>query len=87
MHTVKIIAAGLLLLAVFLGCGRFFGSGGAAKAALYFIAVWLLIAAGNMAAGVISAGYSVLEELPIFLLVFAVPSGVALLLRNVFFAS
>ncbi|HEX2669285.1 MAG TPA: hypothetical protein VHM25_00355 [Polyangiaceae bacterium] len=87
MHTVKVIAAGLLLLAVFVLCGRFLGSGGAAKASLYFIGVWLLVAAGNMIVGVVSAGYGVLEELPVFLVVFAAPSGIALLLRNLLFKS
>lgn len=84
MHTVKIIVAGLALLALFVLLGRWLGGGsvGAARAALYFIAAWLLIAAGNMALGVVSAGYSVLDELPIFLLVFAVPSGLALLVRQ-----
>jgi hypothetical protein len=38
-----------------------------------------------MALGVVSAGYSVLDELPIFLLVFAVPSGLALLVRQQMF--
>ena len=33
----------------------------------------------NMAVGVIKAGYSVAEELPIFLLIFAVPAVVAAL--------
>jgi hypothetical protein len=37
----------------------------------------LLIAASNMWAGVQGAGYSVMEELPIFLLVFAVPAMLA----------
>jgi len=87
MHTVKVIAAGLLLLAVFVLSGRFFGSGAssAAQAALWFIGCWLLVSAGNLLAGVISAGYSVQDELPIFLVVFAVPSGVALLLRKLVF--
>jgi hypothetical protein len=87
VHTVKIIGAGLALLAVFALLGRWLGgrSAGAAKGALYFIAAWLFIAAGNMMLGVVSAGYSVLDELPIFLVVFAVPTGVALLVRRLLF--
>jgi hypothetical protein len=87
MHTLKVVLAGLFLLGLFLLLGHWWGHGsaGAAQAALYFIGVWLLLAAGNMALGVVSAGYGVLQELPIFLLVFAVPSAVALLVRRVLF--
>jgi hypothetical protein len=86
MHTVKVIAAGLALLAVFALVGHWLarsqGAGGGARAALYFIGVWLLLAIANLVLGVLSAGYSVREELPIFLLVFAVPTLVALVLRR-----
>jgi len=86
VHTVKIIGAGLALFALFALLGRWLGGGwvGAAKGAPYFIAAWLFIAVGNMALGVISAGYSVLDELPIFLVVFAAPTSVALLVRRLF---
>jgi hypothetical protein len=89
MHTGKVIAAGLLLLGVFALGGHLFGNGsaGAAKAAGWFIAAWLVLAAANLLVGVVSAGYGVREELPIFLVVFAVPSGVALLLRTLIFAT
>ena len=38
---------------------------------------WLLVAAVNMWVGVQHAGYSVREEAPILLIVFAVPAAVA----------
>jgi hypothetical protein len=41
------------------------------------VALWLLAAAGNMWVGVAQAGYSVLEELPIFLLIFLLPASAA----------
>ena len=66
-HTLKVIAGGLVLLGLFL-----FG-------ARWFIPVWLIVAAVNMWIGVTRAGYSVAEEAPIFLIVFAVPAGVAFL--------
>jgi len=56
------------------------GGGGDAAlgtAALWFVPAWFVGAGINMAVGVIEAGYSVAEELPIFLLVFAVPAAVA----------
>ena len=46
-------------------------------AAKIFLPVWLAAAAVNMWLGVATAGYSVREELPIFLLIFAVPAAAA----------
>jgi hypothetical protein len=46
-----------------------------------FIPIWLAAAAINMWIGVSRAGYSVVEEFPIFLLIFGFPAAAALLLR------
>jgi hypothetical protein len=46
-----------------------------------FVALWLGIAGANLWVGVVKAGYTVSEELPIFLLIFAVPAGVAIFLK------
>jgi hypothetical protein len=43
--------------------------------------LWLLIAGSNMWVGVVKAGYSATEELPIFLLIFVIPSAVAIVLK------
>lgn len=43
-------------------------------AAKVFVPLWLLIAAINMWVGVSHAGYSLREELPVLLLVFAIPA-------------
>jgi hypothetical protein len=80
MHTLQVIAAGLALLALFVlradkGQPR-------AKAALQFIPGWFIAAAINMAFGVISAGYSVADEAPMFLIVFGVPAAVAFVLHR-----
>lgn len=79
MRTIVIIVGGLVLLGVFAFAGWRFGGGaqtlvGAVK---IFIPVWLVAALINMWIGVTRAGYSVAEELPIFLLIFAVPAAVA----------
>jgi hypothetical protein len=83
-HTLKVIAGGIALLGLFLLAGRWLSPGaplaGMATAARWFIPVWLIAAVVNMWIGVAKAGYSVTEEAPILLLVFAVPAGVALLL-------
>jgi len=80
MHTIAVIAGGLALLVACLIVGRFAGATG--KAALAFIPLWLIGAGINMWAGVTRAGYSVAAELPIFLLVFAVPAVAAVLVRR-----
>jgi hypothetical protein len=51
-----------------------------ASAAKLFIPLWLVAAGINMWVGVSKAGYSVADEAPIFLVVFAVPALVALLI-------
>lgn len=77
MHTIKILVLGFVLLGAFLLVGRTLGSG--ARAALYFLPVWLFAAAINLWYGVAKAGYSVRDEAPIFLLILAIPAVVALL--------
>jgi len=49
------------------------------------LAVWLAVTGFNMWIGVSKAGYSVAEELPILLLLFAVPAAAAVLARWRFF--
>ncbi|SFO39524.1 hypothetical protein SAMN05443579_102837 [Variovorax sp. PDC80] len=80
MHTLIVMGSGFVLLALFLLAGRVLGGSGDAAlstAAMWFVPAWFIGAGINMAVGVIEAGYSVAEELPIFLLVFAVPAAVA----------
>jgi hypothetical protein len=81
-HTLKVIVGGLVLLALCLLIGRWLGgpsAAGTTTAAKLFLPVWLIAAGLNMWIGVAKAGYSVAEEAPIFLVVFAVPAAVALL--------
>jgi hypothetical protein len=84
MHTVMVVLGGFVLLIICLLAGRLTGGAGAALvtktvaiAALIFIPIWLGAALVNMWIGVSRAGYSVAEELPIFLAVFAIPAVVA----------
>jgi hypothetical protein len=78
MHTIKVLAVGFVILGLLVLIGRAAGHG--SRAALYFLPVWLTISALNLWYGVTRAGYTIAEEFPIFLLIFAVPSAVALLL-------
>jgi len=84
MRTVLFLTAGLLLMAGLLIPAKLFSehSSSALNCALGLgLVLWLAITATNMWLGVSKAGYSVGEELPIFLLLFAVPAAAAVLVR------
>jgi hypothetical protein len=73
MRTAMFIAFGVVLMGLFLGVGKAFF-----REKLWFIfasscVIWVAIAATNMWVGVVQAGYSVMEELPIFVVISAVP--------------
>lgn len=78
MHTIKILAGAFALLAVCVAIGGYMRS--LRKGALVFIPLWLVGAAINMWVGVTRAGYTYAEELPIFLVVFAIPAVAAAVL-------
>jgi hypothetical protein len=87
MRTVLFLPVGFLLLAAFLILGRLFSANyPSAKyaATAAFIVFWLLIAAFDLWVGVSKAGYTVADELPIFLLIFAVPAAAAVILKRRF---
>ena len=79
MHMLLVIVGGAGLLALFVLFGWLWGAStaGMALAAKAFVPVWLLVATANLWVGVAHAGYSVREELPILIVVFAVPAAVA----------
>lgn len=79
MHMLLVISGGFLLLGVFLLFGKLWGDdpSGVAVAAKLFVPVWFAIALTNMWVGVNRAGYTVAQELPILLVVFAVPAIVS----------
>jgi hypothetical protein len=80
MHTIIVLAIGFGLLGLCAIAGRVLGgTPGIATAALVFLPLWLIGAGINMYMGVKGAGYSVADEAPIFLLVFAVPAAAALI--------
>ena len=74
MHTVIVIASGLLLLGFMLLTGNWAGMG-MAKGALLFIPIWFALSLTNLWLGVSRAGYSVSEEVPVLLVVFGVPAA------------
>jgi len=84
VRTLIILVVGFVLLAAFIAGAKLHSGGGAAamrNAVVAFVVFWFIAAAANMAIGVLAAGYTVLEELPIFLLIFGLPAVVAGVLR------
>jgi len=78
MRTAIIIAIGLAVLAALVLLPRIAGRPEwSAAGARMFIVLWLVAALVNLWIGVSRAGYTVREELPIFLLIFAVPAALA----------
>jgi hypothetical protein len=76
MRSVAIIVGGLFILGLFVLVARWLGGATAqstALAAKLFLPVWFVLALINMWIGVSRAGYSVSEELPIFVAIFGLP--------------
>lgn len=88
MRTSLFLLAGLLLAGASFILARLFAQPYAKAgtwATLLFIVLWLALTGANLVTGVTRAGYTVAEELPIFLLLFVVPAAVMLFLRWKFF--
>lgn len=84
MRTALFFLTGLCLLtAAFLLSKLFSNYYQAASTTLItgFLVVWLALTGFNMWVGVAKAGYSAMEELPIFLLLYGVPAAAAMLVR------
>ena len=82
MRTALIILGGLLLFGACMASRRWLGGTGPesiAVAVRVFVPLWLCAALFNMYVGVTRAGYSVKDELPIFLVIFLIPAAVAAL--------
>lgn len=82
MHMLLVIVGGIILLALFALFGKLWGGdmAGVVTGAKLFIPAWLLVALVNMWVGVTKAGYTIAQEAPILLVVFAVPAIVAAVL-------
>ncbi len=81
MHTARVIAGGLVLLGLFTLARQWCdGTAGALIGIGLFIPVWFALALANMWVGVTRAGYTVAQEFPVLVAVFAGPAGVAAIL-------
>ena len=84
MRTAIIIAAGFVLWGICIGVAKLLPSSSPQStliATVTFVVLWFIAAAVNMWIGVAKAGYSFMEELPIFLLILLLPSAVAVLVK------
>lgn len=79
MRTLLFLVGGVVLWAAMAYISKLAGAPPEKRwlAAAIFGTVWFIVAAWNMWLGVTSAGYSFWQELPIFLLIFLAPVGVA----------
>lgn len=84
MRTGLFILAGFLLLAVSYIMAKlfsnYFPSAGSVTISV-FLALWLVLTGFNLWVGVVKAGYSVAEELPIMLFLYGVPAAAAILVK------
>ncbi len=83
MHTIKVIGIGFALLGILLVLApRLSISAGRpiAFAVKLFLPLWFVGALINLWIGVASAGYTVMEEAPVFLVVFGMPAIAGLLI-------
>src|SRR5688500_10049404 len=84
MRTILFLVAGLFLMASLLIVAKMFSEHFPSApnwAVALGLSLWLMITATNMWIGVSKAGYSVADELPILLLLFAVPAAAVVLVR------
>jgi len=84
MRTPLFLIAGFLLLAASMLLGKLFSSNypsATYAATVMFVVCWLGISGANLWVGVARAGYTLNEELPIFVLIFGVPTIVAVILK------
>ncbi len=79
MHMMLVILGGIALFGVFCLFGWLWGedSASVAVAAKAFIPLWLAMALVNLWVGVTKAGYTVMLELPIFVIVVTIPAAIA----------
>lgn len=86
MRTLLFLAGGIALWAIITGIARVIASqaGNGWVPTIVFAVIWFMIASWNMWVGVTQAGYTVMEELPIFLLLYLFPVAVVVAVKYKF---
>jgi hypothetical protein len=83
MHTLMLVAGGLVALGIFVLAAILLGKGAAAGARV-FMWPWLAASLLNMLVGLYWAGIPLRIELPVLAVVFGVPAGIAWLVARRF---
>jgi hypothetical protein len=84
MRTLIFVLGGFVVWAACLGMGTLVASASATSmtiATTVFVVMWFLAASANLWVGVMQAGYSCTEELPIFLVIFVLPVATAAVVK------
>ncbi len=87
MRAIVILASGFFLLLIIVFVSRAMSDnnrGTMARAALLFLPLWLFAGSYTLWRGVSYAGYSVVEEAPLFLIIFGLPAALAIYLWRKF---
>lgn len=87
MRAILIVASGFLLLFTFVFVSRAMSNNNRAtmaKATLLFLPLWIFAGSYNLWVGVSHAGYSVVEEAPLFVIIFGLPAVLAVYLWRKF---
>ncbi len=80
MITATATIVGLLLFAITQVLGhRRSGAAGRISAARAFILLWLVATLAIVLVGVLVRGYSLAQELPVFIIIFGIPAALAVL--------
>lgn len=86
MRSIIITTVGLILWSVFLAIPKMIKKDSVSAKRIstdLFIVFWFIVSAHNMWKGV-QVGYGFFEELPIFLMIFLIPTVAALLVKSKF---
>ena len=84
MRTALFLTSGLLMMASILIVAKLFSEhfpSAPSWALALGLGLWLAVTGANMWIGVAKAGYSIADEFPVLLLLFAVPAAAAVLVR------
>lgn len=84
MRTLFFILGGIILWAAIAGLAKLLNDqvNRGWMPTVIFAAVWLMITGWNVWVGVTQAGYTLMEELPIFLLTYLLPLAIAVVIKR-----
>ena len=84
MRTLLFIVGGIVLWAVITGLSKLIHNQSSSSwiPTAIFAAIWFMITGWNVWVGMTQAGYTFIEELPIFLLTYLLPLAIAIVIKR-----